>query len=50
MENIDPERLRYKRGPGRPKQAEVMPQISIRIPQWMLDNQKGAQNGRKTAK
>jgi metal-responsive CopG/Arc/MetJ family transcriptional regulator len=38
MENIDPERLRYKRGPGRPKQAEVMPQISIRIPQWMLDN------------
>ncbi len=38
MTNIDLERLRIKRGPGRPKQPEVMPQISIRVPQWMLDH------------
>lgn len=38
MENeIDLEKFRIKRGPGRPKQAEVMPQISLRLPAWILD-------------
>ena len=36
MSTIDPDRFALKRGPGRPRQAETMPQISIRIPNWML--------------
>lgn len=38
MSKIDIERLRIKRGPGRPPSGDPMPQISIRVPQWMLDH------------
>ena len=37
MSKIDPEALRYKRGPGRPPSGDPMPQISVRVSQWMLD-------------
>jgi metal-responsive CopG/Arc/MetJ family transcriptional regulator len=37
MSKIDIERLRIKRGPGRPPSGDPMPQISIRVPQSMLD-------------
>jgi hypothetical protein len=37
MNTFDPERLRLKRGPGRPPSGDPMPQISIRVPSSMLD-------------
>ena len=37
INEITPERVALKRGPGRPQQPETMPQISVRIPKWMLD-------------
>lgn len=39
MSKIDIEKLRLKRGPGRPPlpEGEVMRQISIRLPAWMFD-------------
>lgn len=37
-DDINPDRVAIKRGPGRPRQPDTMPQISLRIPQWMLDD------------